>query len=94
MNSSVGAMSSVFPVIKEVLESGIRRLSVSILWNEGSRPYDVTVIAFYTDPRRVDQAVSVSAGAAAGASGNGATATNQGSSATKPATTPTTGATK
>lgn len=93
MGSSVAAMSGQFGMVKDVLESGIRRLNVTILWSEGSRPYDVSVVAFYTDPRRVDQAVSVG-GAAAAASGstqNGAT--GGGASTTKPATT-TTGTTK
>ncbi len=58
LTSSVGAMSGLFGIVKDVLESGIRRLTVQVLWSEGSKTFDVAVVAFYTDPRRVDQAVS------------------------------------
>ncbi len=78
MNSSVAAMSGQFGLVKDVLEGGIRRLTVQILWSEGSKSYDVSVVAFYSDPRRVDQAVSVSGAAAAaagGASGSSTTGT-------------------
>jgi general secretion pathway protein I len=92
MTASVGAMSSQFGIIKDVLEGGIRRLTVQVLWYEGRTTYDVSVVAFYTDPRRVDQAVQISAGAA----GAGANASGTSSSA-KPGATPATttpGATK
>ena len=64
VTSSVAAMSTQFGMIKDVLEGGIRRLTVTIAWNEGQKPYDVTVVAYYTDPRRVDQAINLSALAA------------------------------
>jgi len=65
ITSGVAAIGSIYPIIKDVLESGIRRLTVQILWAEGRRTHDVSVIAYYTDPRRVDQAVNVAGLAAA-----------------------------
>lgn len=61
MTSSVAAMSSQFGMVKSVLEGGIRRVTVTIGWWEGQHPFDVVVSAYYTDPRRVDQAVNTSA---------------------------------
>jgi general secretion pathway protein I len=76
MTSSVGAMSSQFGIIKDVLEGGIRRLTVQVLWYEGRTTNDVSVVAFYTDPRRVDQAVSIAAPPASGSvTGTGTSAT-------------------
>jgi general secretion pathway protein I len=90
MTSSVGAMSSQFGLIKDVLEGGIRRLTVQVLWYEGQKTYDVSVVAFYTDPRRVDQAVQIAAappgtqqnGASNGASANGTSGTSSSSTST------------
>lgn len=59
MSMGAAAMSSQFGIIKDVLQQGIRRVTVKVLWNEGRKPYDVTVIAYYVDPRRVDQAVQM-----------------------------------
>ena len=90
VTSSVAAMSTQFGMIKDVLEGGIRRLTVTIAWNEGRKPYDVTVIAYYTDPRRVDQAINLSAltaaaNAAGGSSTKGATGA---STSSTPSTSP------
>lgn len=91
MNSSVAAMSGQFGLVKDVLEGGIRRLSVQILWKEGSKPYDVTVVAFYTDPRKVDQAVSLSVpGAAAGPSKTGTSTSSTSSTGSTSTSTSTT----
>jgi general secretion pathway protein I len=76
MTASVGAMSGQFGIIKDVLEGGIRRLNVQVMWAEGSKSYDVSVIAFYTDPRRVDQAVQIAAPAPGGGTGTGTGAGN------------------
>jgi general secretion pathway protein I len=59
MTSGVAAMSGSFGIIKDVLEGGIRRLTVQVLWQEGRRTHDVSVVAFYTDVRRVDQAINL-----------------------------------
>jgi hypothetical protein len=62
-------------MVKDVLEGGIRRVTVTIGWWEGQRPFDVTVSAYHTDPRRVDQAINTSALAAAASAAGGSTAT-------------------
>ncbi len=94
MTAGIATMSSQYGLIKDVLESGIRRVTVQVLWMEGSRAQDVTVVTYYTDPRRVDQAVGGLAqlGAAASAAGggtssNGATTPSTGPSAAKPGAT-------
>jgi general secretion pathway protein I len=88
MTSSVGAMSSQFGLIKDVLEGGIRRLTVQVLWYEGQKTFDVSVVAFYTDPRRVDQAVQIAA-APPGTQPNGTSGTGTSGTGT-PAGTPST----
>ena len=87
LTSSVAAMSTQFGMIKDVLEGGIRRVTITIAWNEGRKPYDVTVVAYVTDPRRVDQAINLSALAAVGDSASGNSATTSKTSTTTPSTT-------
>jgi prepilin-type N-terminal cleavage/methylation domain-containing protein len=60
MTAGANAMSSQFGIIKDVLEQGIRRVTVTVSWWEGSKPSDVTVITYFTDPRKVDQAIQLS----------------------------------
>ena len=80
MTSSVAAMSSQFGMVKDVLESGIRRVTVTVSWFEGTRPYDVTVPTYYVDPKRVDQAINTSALSAAANAASSGGATGGGSS--------------
>jgi prepilin-type N-terminal cleavage/methylation domain-containing protein len=60
LSASANAMGSQFGMIKDVLEQGIRRVTVKVTWNEGRRPQDVTIMAYFTDPRKVDQAINLS----------------------------------
>ena len=60
LSQSAGALASQFGIIKDVLEQGIRRVTVKVVWWEGRRPQDVTVITYFTDPRKVDQAIQLS----------------------------------
>ena len=57
---SLGSMliGKQFELIKNVLEQSIRRVQVKVLWKEGSRTRDITVVGYFTDPRKVDMAVS------------------------------------
>ncbi len=49
-----GALGAVLGPVKEMLEQGIRRVTVRVLWDEPGRPgQQVEVVAFYTDPRRI-----------------------------------------
>jgi hypothetical protein len=61
------AMASQFGIIKDVLEQGIRRVTVRVMWTEGKRPEQVELVAYYTDVRKVDQAIMLPGAAAAGA---------------------------
>jgi hypothetical protein len=69
LTAGAGALASQFGIIKDVLEQGIRRVTVKILWKEGKIDRDVTVIAYYTDVRKVDQAIQIAAQPPGGPSG-------------------------
>lgn len=76
LSAGAGMLGSQFGLIKGVLEQGIRRATVEVSWTEGKRPEKVSVVAYYTDVRTVDQAIQLSipgnlpgAGGAAGSSG-------------------------
>lgn len=45
-------MSLVYPRLKPMLEASIRKVTVSVLWKEGSRERDVTVTEFVTNPQQ------------------------------------------
>jgi len=51
-------LSSQFEMIRNVLEQAIRRVQLSVEWKEGSRTKAVTVVGYFTDPRKVDMAAS------------------------------------
>jgi len=44
-------MSLVYPTLKPMLEASIRKVTVSVVWSEGSRTRDVTVTEFVTNPQ-------------------------------------------
>ena len=69
LTAGAGALASQFGIIKDVLEQGIRRVTVKVLWKEGKADRDVTVVAYYTDVRKVDQAIQVAAQPPGGPSG-------------------------
>ena len=74
LSASAGALSQQFGVIKDVLEQALRRVTVDVIWYEGRTPQQVELMAYYTDVRRVDQAIQISAAAASGKAGGGGTA--------------------
>lgn len=57
--NSIGMISGQFGIVKEVLEQGIRRVTVTVTWTERGVPQQVEVVEYITDPRRVDQAISI-----------------------------------
>jgi general secretion pathway protein I len=59
LTAGAAAMSSSFGIIKDVLEQGIRRVTVTVLWKEGKKENKLNVITYFTDPRRVDQAINL-----------------------------------
>jgi uncharacterized membrane protein len=74
-------MASQFGVIKDVLEQAIRRVTIKVSWVEGRGPMEVELVAYYTDVRRVDQAIQIGSAAAAGQQpGGGAGGTGGGGS--------------
>jgi prepilin-type N-terminal cleavage/methylation domain-containing protein len=72
LTASAGMLSSQYGIIKDVLEQGIRRVTVRVQWFEGTRPQSVELVTYYTDVRRVDQAIQIGAGAGAAAGAGGA----------------------
>ncbi len=46
------ALGIVYPSLKPMLEASIRKVTVSVIWNEGKRERDFTVTQFVTDPRQ------------------------------------------
>ena len=89
--SGAGMLASQFQTIKEVLEQGIRRITLRVEWMEGRKVQSVVVSYYVTDPRKVDAAINLSIPTGVG----GATAPPTGSAGTSgSATTPKTGTTK
>jgi general secretion pathway protein I len=77
MSMGAGALASQFGIIKDVLEQGIRRITVQILWNEGRVKRDLSLVAYYTDVRKVDQAIQIAAQPPGATGGTGPTSTTQ-----------------
>jgi general secretion pathway protein I len=71
LTAGASAISSQFGVIKDVLEQAIRRVTIKVGWVEGRTPMEVELVAYYTDVRRVDQAIQIGNAAAAGQQGGG-----------------------
>jgi general secretion pathway protein I len=81
LTMGAGALATQFGIIKDVLEQGIRRITVQILWKEASAPRELSVVAYYTDVRKVDQAISIAAqapGPGGGTTGGGGGTTGGG----------------
>jgi general secretion pathway protein I len=91
LSQSAGALASQFGIIKDVLEQGIRRVTVRVLWWEGRREQDVTVITYFTDVRKVDQAIQLSIPSNLGGAAGGATGTSGTSGTTSGTSSGTTG---
>jgi general secretion pathway protein I len=57
---SMGAkmMAKQLEMFRNVLEQSIRRAQLKIEWKEGSKKRDITVVGYFTDPRKIDAALS------------------------------------
>jgi prepilin-type N-terminal cleavage/methylation domain-containing protein len=71
----MGAFGFVIEIVRTVFETGVRRVTVTIFWTEGSRRMELPVVAYFTDVRKVDQAINLSLptnipGAGGGTGGN------------------------
>ena len=84
-----GLMSTFLEPIRVGLEESVRRVTVTVTWNEiGRRDQKLEVVTFMTDPAKLDMALSVGQmGAAAGGTTPGAA----GAAKPGPAGTPATG---
>jgi general secretion pathway protein I len=60
LSMGANALASQFGIIKDVLEQGIRRVTAKVSWLEGKKTNEVVVMAYFTDPRKVDQAIQLS----------------------------------
>lgn len=79
-------LAKQFEMIRNVLEQSIRRVQIKVAWKEGSRAQAVTVVGYFTDPRKID--------AAAGGGltpGNLQSLQGQSKTSSTPTPTPTTG---
>jgi len=77
---AAGMFGTIFPLVKDILEQGIRRVTVEVLWREGSVNHQVTATIYFTDVRRVDQSIQINANP-------GGTSGTPPASSTPPATT-------
>jgi len=46
------AMGLVYPTLKPMLEASIRKVSVQVLWSEGRKEKNFSVVQYLTDPRK------------------------------------------
>jgi general secretion pathway protein I len=80
LGAGAGMLSSQFGIIKDVLEQAIRRVTIKVVWVEGRTPQEVELIAYYTDVRRVDQAIQIASAPPGGPGGPGGPSGGGGSS--------------
>jgi general secretion pathway protein I len=75
LGAGAGFLSSQFGIVKDVLEQGIRRARIRVIWTELGREQTVEIYEYLTDPRRVDMAISLPAlgGLLGGTGGTGGT---------------------
>ena len=43
-------LTTVYPTVKPLLEGAIRKLTVHVVWHEGSREYSFDVVEYVTNP--------------------------------------------
>ena len=49
-----------FEMFRNVIEAAIRRVSLKVAWKEGRRERAITVVGYFTDPRKIDAAAGFS----------------------------------
>ncbi len=71
-------LSSIYPTLKPVLEGAIRKVTVRVIWNEGSRENSINIVQYVTNPGQTLQsgdtlpaANGLAGGALGGAGGAG-----------------------
>jgi hypothetical protein len=53
-----GMVQMYFPMIRPVIEQSIRKVSLEVHWKTGGEEDSLKVVAFYTDPKAIDQAAN------------------------------------
>lgn len=73
-------MAKQYQLIRAVLEQAIRRVQLKVTWKEWNRSKEITVVGYFTDPRKVDAAASGSLipSGVGGSAGSGTTAAGTG----------------
>jgi general secretion pathway protein I len=61
--------SMVYPSLKPLLESAIRRITVSVKWKEGSASRDFTIVQYVTNPSRAGLLAGMADGGTSGEGG-------------------------
>lgn len=56
--AGAATISSQFELISGVLENGIRRVTLEVTWKVGRLEDKIVVVAYFTDPKAVDQALA------------------------------------
>jgi len=87
-------LAKQFEMIRNVLEQSIRRVQLKVHWKEGSQTRAVTVVGYFTDPRKIDAASGGTVAPGVGGlqqPGSTTGAANTGRTTTTPTTTPRTG---
>ncbi|MCB9557518.1 MAG: type II secretion system protein [Deltaproteobacteria bacterium] len=51
-------LSSRMELFRNVLEQSIRRVTLRVGWREGKRARYMSVVAYFTDPRKIDSAIT------------------------------------
>ena len=71
----VGAkmMASQFEMFRNILEQSIRRVTVRVLWGAKKHERFISLVAYFTDPRKVDAASPLGAGQLPAAGGGSLT---------------------
>ena len=57
------AMTIVYPQLRPLLEASIRRVTVNVVWNEGSNERKIVLVQFVTNPQKGLPPIDLAAGA-------------------------------
>jgi prepilin-type N-terminal cleavage/methylation domain-containing protein len=82
-----GFMSTLMDPIRLGLQESVRKLTLRVKWNEAGKPeQSIEVVTFFTDPSRLETAISLNAAGGSGTGGSSGSGTKPGTAA-KPGTT-------
>jgi general secretion pathway protein I len=73
------ALSGSFDMVSKILESAIRKVTLTVSWKAGNRDETLVIVCYFTDPKAVDQGLGgLLQGGAAAANGDTAGKNGQG----------------